>query len=114
MQTFKVKPIPSPEIRLAGYRNGNRVSRKTLTEDTRIIAVRPEGFDFEIPATALRIDNVDVILPYEGSDRLPPEMASTIRQADKCDMVDIDAVVIIPNGKPVHIYSALTIGDYKK
>lgn len=116
-QIFKVKPIPTPELRLAGYRNGDKVSRKTLTEGARFIAVRPEGFGFELAPDAMRITNVDVYISnkvFEGKDKLTPEMVSAIRRAERGDLINIDATVQMPDSIPCHIYSSLTIADHKE
>ena len=108
----RVKPIPTPVIKLAGYKNGDRVSKKQLTDGSRIIAGRPDGFDFELAPGSMRVDAVQVYIsnkPYDGKDKITPEMASAIRKANKGDMVNVDATVTMPDGKPVHAYCAITL-----
>lgn len=113
---YKVKPLPSPTIRLAGYKDGYSVSRKHLTEGSHITASLPEGFDFEVPTNALKVTKITVYIgnkPFEGKDKLTAEMVSAIRRADKGDLICIDATIKMPDDKPYHVYSVLTISDHK-
>ena len=108
----RVKPIPTPVIKLAGYKTGDRVSKKQLTDGSRIIAGRPDGFDFELAPGSMKVTAVQVYIsnkPYDGVDKITGEMASAIRKANKGDMVNIDATVQMPDGKPVHAYCAITL-----
>ncbi|MBR6292570.1 MAG: hypothetical protein IKR33_07200 [Bacteroidales bacterium] len=112
-QEVRVKPIPTPIIKLGGYKTGDKVSKKQITEGARIIASRPEGFDFELPKGAMRVDQIEVYIsnkPFTTKgDRLTSEMYSAIRKAQKGDMINVDATVIMPDGKPTHAYCSIQL-----
>lgn len=113
---YKVKPLPSPTIRLAGYRDGDSVSRKHLTEGTLITASLPEGFEFEVPANALKVNWADVYIgnkAFRIGNKLTPDMVSAIRNVNKGDKVYITAYVSMPDGIPYPVNSVLTISDHK-
>ena len=111
--TFKVKPIPAPEITVAGFKNGAKVSRKSLTSGVTVTARAQEGFEFKIPKGSIRVMSLEVFVGnkpfnYTGSS-FEPDGLSAIRNANRGDNIYITAKVMMPDGVPQNANCVLTI-----
>lgn len=111
--TFKVKPIPAPEITVAGFKNGAKVSRKSLTSGVTVTARAQEGFEFKIPRGSIRVMSLEVFVGnkpfnYNGST-FEPDGISAIKNANRGDNIYITAKVMMPDGVPQNANCVLTI-----
>ena len=111
--TFKVKPIPAPEITVAGFKNGAKVSRKSLTSGVTVTARAQEGFEFKIPRGSIRVMSLEVFVgnkPFNfNGSTFEPEGLSAIRNANRGDNIYITAKVMMPDGVPQNANCVLTI-----
>ena len=111
--TFKVKPIPAPEITVAGFKNGAKVSRKSLTSGVTVTARAQEGFEFKIPRGSIRVMSLEVFVgnkPFNfNGSTFEPDGLSAIRNANRGDNIYITAKVMMPDGVPQNANCVLTI-----
>ena len=111
--TFKVKPIPAPEITVAGFKNGAKVSRKSLTSGVTVTARAQEGFEFKIPKGSIRVMSLEVFVgnkPFNfNGSTFEPDGLSAIRNANRGDNIYITAKVMMPDGVPQNANCVLTI-----
>jgi gliding motility-associated protein GldM len=99
----RVKTIPAPIIKVAGYETGGSVSKKTFTEGMKVSPSRAPGFDFEIPKGSMRVTKLEVFIsnkPYivDGGS-ITAEMVTALKKASKGDMFAIRATVLMPDKK---------------
>ena len=111
--TYKVKPIPAPEITVAGFKNGAKVSRKSLTSGVTVTARAQEGFEFKIPKGSIRVMSLEVFVgnkpfTFNGS-AFEPDGLSAIRNANRGDNIYVTAKVMMPDGVPQNANCVLTI-----
>jgi hypothetical protein len=111
--TFKVKPIPAPEITVAGFKNGAKVARKTLAAGVNVTARAQEGFEFKIPKGSIRVMSLEIFVgnkPFNcNGGSFEPDAISAIRNANRGDNIYVTAKVMMPDGVPQNANCVLTI-----
>ena len=112
--TFKVKSIPAPTITVAGFKNGDKVSRKSLASGITVTARAQEGFEFKIPKGSIRVIGLEFSVgnkaPYNyNGNTVDPDGLSAVRNASRGDKVYVTAKVMMPDGVPQSANCILTI-----
>ena len=112
---FKVRPIPDPQITVAGSTSGAKVARSQLTSGAQVVASRGQGFEFQIPRGSIRVISLEVSVgnkPFNvngDSFDSNPELISAIKRANRGDKIFVDAKVSMPDGIPRVSSCVLTI-----
>ena len=104
---------PAPEITVAGFKNGAKVSRKSLTSGVTVTARAQEGFEFKIPKGSIRVMSLEVFVgnkPFNyNGNAFEPDGLSAIRNANRGDNIYVTAKVMMPDGVPQNANCVLTI-----
>lgn len=110
---YRVKRIPTPQIKLGNFKNGESASAKEIEANPTLRAVL-EDFDFQIPAPKISTFEFSAQgspLPIQGSgNRLNPEMLNRIKNLRARQKFYIDGVkVTTPDGQTHNLNFSLRI-----
>ena len=113
-QTFRVKAIPDPVLKVGSYDPGAKVFKKEFNEGTMVGAVKNKDFEFKVERGAIRIQKMNITvgartLAEITGNRFNPEVVSAIKKANKGDKLIVDATVMMPDGKPRTVTSIITL-----